>query len=73
MKIITQHVWPPVPACQFDWAAVTDNYEPGDPIGYGATEEAAEADLREQLVDEGERYLDGRDVQRMIGGVLPKC
>ncbi len=53
MKIITNHSRPPIPTNRFDWTAVTDNYEPGHPIGYGATEAAAIADLQEQL-DEGD-------------------
>jgi len=39
---------PPIPLRQFDWSAVRDGYEPGMPIGRGATEEAAIADLLEQ-------------------------
>lgn len=33
------------------WSAVTDNYEPGHPIGYGATEIMAIIDLLD-LLDE---------------------
>jgi hypothetical protein len=39
-------------AARFDWSAVTDNYEPGHPIGYGTTERDAIDDLLEQLDDE---------------------
>jgi hypothetical protein len=39
----------PIPVRQFDWSAVTDNYEPGHPVGYGATEAEAISDLSEQL------------------------
>lgn len=48
-RIITEHVYPPIPDRRFDWSAVTDGYEGGDPIGYGRTEAEAIADLREQL------------------------
>ena len=42
--------WPkPIPMRQFDWSAVTDDYEPGHPIGFGATETEAIRDLTEQL------------------------
>lgn len=42
--------WPkPIPTDAFDWSAVTDNYEPDGPVGYGASEEAAVRDLKEQL------------------------
>ena len=45
MKIITEHVYPPIPDRRFDWAATLDGYEPGDPHGEGPTENAAVADL----------------------------
>jgi hypothetical protein len=55
-KIVTDFIYPPVPSRQFDWCAVTDNYDGADggnePIGYGPTEAAAIADLIEQLEDE---------------------
>lgn len=51
MKIITDYWAKPIPTDQYDWSAVTDNYEPGCPIGYGKTEEQAIANLREQLED----------------------
>ena len=37
----------PIPMRGFDWSAATDNYEGGDPIGYGRTETEAIADLYE--------------------------
>jgi hypothetical protein len=45
----THHEYPPIPIRSFDWSAVLDDYEPGCPIGYGATEQEAIADLMEQL------------------------
>lgn len=51
MKVITQNIYPPIPDRRFDWSAVTDNYEPGCPIGYGRTEQEAVADLAEQIED----------------------
>jgi hypothetical protein len=51
-KIITKHVFPPVPVRQFDWAAVFDGYEPGEHVGYGRTEQDAIADLVEQWEDD---------------------
>lgn len=51
-RIITYFDPPPIPTWrQFAWSAITDNYDGGDPIGYGPTEEAAKADLPEQLED----------------------
>lgn len=46
----------PIPDRRFDWEAFTDNYDGApdagpQPYGYGATEEAAIADLKEQLAD----------------------
>jgi hypothetical protein len=48
-KIIANFDYPPIPLRDFDWSAVTDNYEPGCPIGHGPTKAAAIADLIEQL------------------------
>lgn len=44
-KINTHHEFPPIPIRQFDWCATFDGYEPGEPIGWGATEAEAIADL----------------------------
>jgi hypothetical protein len=41
----------PIPTREFDWLAAMDNYEPGQPIGYGPTKKAAIADLIKQLKD----------------------
>lgn len=49
MTIRTSHVYPPIPTTRFDWSAVCDDYEPGDPIGYGPTEQAAVDDLKAQV------------------------
>jgi DNA-directed RNA polymerase subunit RPC12/RpoP len=50
MKIVTSYIYPPIPERSFDWCATLDGYEPGDPIGYGATEDRAIRDLKETLV-----------------------
>lgn len=56
--IITEFVYPPIPLRNFDWSAVTDDYDGADidentssrdPIGWGATEAEAIADLKQQL------------------------
>lgn len=45
-KIITHHEYPPIPDRQFDWSAVTDNYDgEGSPIGWGRCESDAVEDL----------------------------
>lgn len=49
VKIRTSNDRPPIPERGYDWSAVTDDYEPGQPIGHGATEAAAITDLVEQL------------------------
>lgn len=49
MVIIATYWAKPIPLRQFDWEAVTDNYEPGEPYGFGATEGEALLDLMEQL------------------------
>jgi hypothetical protein len=51
MKIITHYDPKPMPLRTCDWSATTDNYEPFDPVGFGATEAEAIADLKEQLED----------------------
>jgi hypothetical protein len=49
VRVRTENVCPPIPTRDLDWSAVDDNYEPGHAIGTGATEDAAIADLLEQL------------------------
>ena len=52
MKIITDHIYPPIPDRRWDWSAVTEDYEPGHPQGFGKTESEAIGDLLDQLQDE---------------------
>lgn len=52
-KIITSHVYPPIPIRSFDWSAVRDGYEPGCRIGTGATEQEAIDDLL--MLEDGDR------------------
>lgn len=56
MRIVTEHVYPPIPIRQFDWSATTDNYEPGYPLEHGRTEKEAVENL-----------LDGHCKQRGAG------
>jgi hypothetical protein len=51
MKIRTEYVFPPIPTRQFDWSAVDDDSYDGEgcPIGWGATEAEAVADLMAQI------------------------
>ena len=47
-KLITTYNPPPIPVRQFDWTCIDENYEGGDIIGTGETEEAAIADYWEK-------------------------
>lgn len=51
-SIRTSYTCPSIPIRSHDWSAVYDSYEGGNPIGHGATEQEAIADLLEQT--EGE-------------------
>lgn len=44
-KIITNHVYPPIPMRCFDWNASREDYDEGDLVGHGETEQAAINDL----------------------------
>lgn len=45
MKIITKHIYPPIPVRYMDWEAIFEDYEEGDIIGEGPTEHDAIANL----------------------------
>jgi len=52
MKIKTSFDYPPIPIRCFDWSAIDDEtYEPGEPMGRGATESDAVTDLLEQIAE----------------------
>lgn len=53
MKIITEHVLPPIPLRDYDWCATLDGWEPGDVVGSGRTEREAIDDLLDKI-EEGE-------------------
>ena len=42
---VTAFVNPPIPCRDFDWSAMHDGYDAGDPIGWGSTESQAIDDL----------------------------
>ena len=46
--IVTAFVNPPIPIRDFDWSATHDDYDEGDPIGWGSTESRAIDDLEAQ-------------------------
>lgn len=43
--IHVEFIYPPIPDRSHDWCATPKDYEPGMPIGYGPTAQAAVADL----------------------------
>ena len=47
-KIITEYNPPPIPTIKYDWSAYRENYDLGDYIGYGSTEQEAIKNLIEQ-------------------------
>lgn len=51
MNIRATFIYPPIPLRQFDWSAIDDDTYDGEgcPIGYGATEDEAIADLLLQI------------------------
>jgi len=53
MKIQTSYWRKPIPTDKYDWDAIDDErgWEPGEPIGRGATEQEAIDDLLEQIGD----------------------
>jgi hypothetical protein len=50
-KIITTYEPKPIPISAFDWTAVTEHYDLGSPVGWGATEQEAIDDLCKQIED----------------------
>lgn len=54
MKICVECVCPPIPIRDYDWQATLDGYEPGDPIGEGATALEAIADLLQEIEERKE-------------------
>lgn len=51
-RIITSHVYPPIPVRTNDWRAYRDGEEERGNYGWGATEEDAIADLLEREDEE---------------------
>ena len=55
MQIIAHYSPPPIPTNCHDWSAIdhsTYDGEPSQPVGYGATREAAILDLMNQMADD---------------------
>ena len=49
LEVITSCFVKPIPVRSFDWEATFDDYDLGDVIGFGRTEEEALADLMERI------------------------
>lgn len=49
MKILTDHIYPPIPTRRWDWSACIEGDEKEGPYGFGPTEQEAIDDLLEQL------------------------
>ena len=47
-NIITQNICPPVPIRKWDWIATREDYDIGDTVGEGETEQKAIDDLLEK-------------------------
>ena len=47
MKVNTEFVNPPIYSRDFDWSATGEDYDEGDPVGWGRTEEESIAALKE--------------------------
>lgn len=54
LKIFTTFDPKPIPSNSFDWSAELENYEPGDNLGYGPTEQDAINSLIEMINEDGE-------------------
>jgi hypothetical protein len=59
-KIVTSHVYPPIPVRNFDWSAYYEGDEEAGQYGYGATEAEAIADFIENFRDDCDLRLDGK-------------
>jgi len=53
-EIITEFIYPPIPIRDYDWSAITNDYDEGDPIGYGRTEQEAIEDLKTLIKEQDE-------------------
>lgn len=51
-NIVTDYDPKPVPVRCWDWCATLVGYDAGDPIGWGATEQEAIEELKEQIKEQ---------------------
>ena len=57
-KIVTHHIFPPIPIRRFDWVAYFEGQEERCEYGYGSTEQEAVAEL---LAEYGDEYDDAAE------------
>ena len=70
-KIVTYHIYPPIPTAKFDWWAFYDGEEKAGCYGYGATEEEAIADFIENWAEYHDDRLDAR--AKLDAIIIERC
>jgi len=65
-KLITSHIYPPIPDRSHDWCAFNDGEEEAGNYGYGATEAEAIADFIENCAEEHDDRLDRRHTKSEV-------
>lgn len=63
-KMVTHHIFPPIPVRAFDWCAYWDGEEETCHYGYGVTEAEAIADLQRLDQERWESELSDGEYQR---------
>ena len=67
-KIVTAHVYPPIPTRSSDWCAHYDGEEEAGNYGWGSTEAEAIADFTENCAEDHDERLGSRaDTARHSG------
>lgn len=64
-KIVTSHIYPPIPIRSHDWCAYYDGQEESGQYGYGPTEAEAIQDLRDNYDEPPPFDEQGWDSQHM--------
>jgi hypothetical protein len=57
-KIVTSHMFPPIPVRDFDWCAHYDGEEEAGHYGWGRTEAEAIRDFEENCAEDHDERLD---------------
>ncbi len=72
-KIVTKHIFPPIPTRMVDWSAHYDGEEEAGNYGWGATEAEAIADFVENYQEEHDERLGPEpDSPSWLGNIPPK-